>query len=177
VHALKSSSSENAESVAHAGAVSWTLAFVAAQRHRVDAWGRRSGGFGENLDAVFDGLDALRELSERQRTRFVVIIHPDPIQVDLRLRELVLRNPVARREDYDFEFPQRRLQSYCADRAIDCLDLLPVLRSPAMPGRLYRPDDTRYSEAGQSLVAGAVALFLREGRLVPPVENAKAPVG
>lgn len=68
--------------------------------------------------------------------------------------------------------PEQRFASYCAERHLPCLDLLPVLREHrAEPLYLDKTrgylDVWHYTSAGHALVGRAVAAFLEQQRLVP----------
>ena len=73
--------------------------------------------------------------------------------------------------DYPF-LPQTLLMRYCAERAFDCLDLLPLFRADVSkrPFQRYRSnylDIWHLSPEGHRIVAEEIAAYLTKHRLVP----------
>jgi hypothetical protein len=106
-----------------------------------------------------------------------MVIHPAQIQVDNELRKNVMTEFSRKEVDYDFELPQKVLASYCADRSIPCLDLLPAFRAAGEHTDLYLLRDRHYNANGNELAARKIAEFLRayvsaDGA---PRENAPVP--
>lgn len=65
------------------------------------------------------------------------------------------------------ELPQRRIMSFCGERGIPCLDLLPVLERSGDPASLYFIKDGHWTPRGHQAAAAAIDGWLREQRLVP----------
>lgn len=118
---------------------------------------------------------ALRDLAASRGAAFALVIIPSKEQVYPWL--LPPGSPA------DLEQPGRVFQSFCADNAIPCLDLLPVFRAKAdqTPRRwldpetdLYWRHDGHWNLKGNRLAGLAVARFLLSAGLVPPA-NATLP--
>jgi hypothetical protein len=90
----------------------------------------------------------------------VVMLIPDQYQIDDVLVDEVLRMAGTEREDYDLDWPQRRLVEALAPFGVEVLDLLPLFRAQAAPNRLYRPNDTHWNRAGNRIGASALARML-----------------
>jgi hypothetical protein len=105
---------------------------------------------------VTDLADEVRQA----RARFVVMVIPDQYQVDQTLVEEVLSATGTRREDYDFNRPQRVLGRTLEAAGIEVLDLLPIFRREASAEALYRPQDTHWNRRGNEIAAESLVDFL-----------------
>ena len=92
--------------------------------------------------------------------RCIVMVIPDQFQVDDALVEEVLEATGHRREDYDFDRPQRELVTALKSEGAEVLDLLPVFRRAADRGPLYRPRDTHWNRHGNVVAATALSRLL-----------------
>jgi len=108
--------------------------------------------------AVFQNILAfVKEIKERcddnGSTLFVVAI-PNKIQVE---NAEDLNNSI-----YDGAKPNRLILEYCEKIGLECLDLLPVLRSAHSEGKalLYFPIDRHLTPTGTGIVADAIVDFL-----------------
>ena len=81
-------------------------------------------------------------------------------EVDQTLVEEVLSANGTRREDYDFDRPQRALGRTLGSAGIEVLDLLPVFRRASVGDTPYRPQDTHWNRRGNELAATALAEVL-----------------
>ncbi len=97
------------------------------------------------MKRVFPILDSIRNVAVKGGARYAMVIHPDHTQVDESLRRELIKTFQIREADYDFDFPQKVLASYCAASGILCLDLLPALRARAKQGALYTVSDGHYN--------------------------------
>lgn len=91
---------------------------------------------------------------------YVMVIHPDQVQVEAGLRREVLRRYGLDAERYAFDLPQSFLGEFCASRHLACLDLLPLFRERS-GGSLYRLQDGHLNDRGNALAARAIERFLR----------------
>jgi len=112
--------------------------------------------------ALWDEAEGyLRRIDEICRTAgvpWLLVLIPDEMQVDSVVRSQVLARLAISRDDYDFDAPQRRLNSWAADQGVPVLDLLPIMRFQHRPAaRLYVPNDTHWSERGNITAGQAVA--------------------
>lgn len=139
--------------------------FLQVQFWRMGEWGRKGKGQ-KRIERILPILDEIRAVAEKGGARYVMVIHPDETQVDDQLRQEIIRTYDVDEEKYDFELPQKLLGAYCLDRGILCLDLLPLFRKREKKKELYQVRDTHYNEAGNTLAASAIAVFLRQNHLV-----------
>lgn len=109
--------------------------------------------FRELADRTIATITELAAEVDATGARFVVMLIPDQYQVDDELVDDVLRNGGGSRADYDFERPQRVLRDGLSAAGIETLDLLPIFRTAAGDGALYRPRDTHWNRRGNELAA------------------------
>lgn len=93
----------------------------------------------------------------------LIVLHPDELQMveeglHSQLRAM-LNIPL---EQFDLDKPQKRANAWARKTGMEIIDLLPVFRADADPGRLYLEKDTHYSAAGYELAAAAMLPILRE---------------
>lgn len=107
-------------------------------------------------------LDQIRDFSFRMGSDYVLVIHPDQLQVEDALFDQLIAFYNLNRDDYDLALPQRFLLDYCAQQQIRCIDLLPAFRAHGAQGGLYLPRDTHYSQAGNELAAEQILVELNQ---------------
>ncbi len=98
-------------------------------------------------------LDAIRAEVEAMESEYVMVIHPDELQVEEELRAQLETFYQVDLGQYDLDRPQAFLRSYCRERNIRCIDLLPALKAQGAKGGLYLPKNTHYNPAGHVVVA------------------------
>lgn len=108
---------------------------------------------------VTDLADEVRQTG----ARFVVMVIPDQYQVDQTLVEEVLSSTGSRREEYDFNRPQRVLGGTLESAGVEVLDLLEIFRRASSGDSLYRPQDTHWNRRGNEMAAESLADFLTTG--------------
>lgn len=123
------------------------------------------------MKRVFPILDSIRNVAVKGGARYAMVIHPDHTQVDESLRGELIKTFQIREADYDFDFPQKVLTSYCAASGILCLDLLPDLRARAKQGALYTVSDGHYNRNGNQLAADKIRQFLIDRDLVGNIRS------
>lgn len=106
-------------------------------------------------------LDQIRDFSARMGSDYVLVIHPDQLQVEDALFDQLITFYNLNRDDYDLALPQRFLLDYCAQEQIRCIDLLPAFRAHGAQGGLYLPRDTHYNQAGNRLAAEQILAELK----------------
>lgn len=109
-------------------------------------------------DAVLESLWRMEELTAAQGVRLAVVALPTAAQV-------YALEPSGR--NFDTALPQAYLQTFCRDRRIPYLDLLPLLRQQAAVSnrRLYLDRDIHLTEFGHSRVGELIASWF-ESRVV-----------
>jgi hypothetical protein len=88
---------------------------------------------------------------------YVLVVIPDQLQIEDRAQELVFRDPSLRREDYDFQLPQKLLQELARDEGVPWIDLYPEFRESGRSGGLYIFRNPHWTEAGNRLAGKVIA--------------------
>lgn len=105
-------------------------------------------------DAVTDTLSRMESLSSEHHARLAVVALPTAAQV-------YAQEPFG--GNYDTALPQAYLQSFCRERDIPYLDLLPLLRQQAAASnkRLYLNRDIHLTEFGHARVGELIAAWFQ----------------
>jgi len=99
-------------------------------------------------------LARIDEVCRASEVPWLLVLIPDEVQVDARVRSQVLAGLAVSAEDYDFDAPQVRLNRWAGAHEVPVLDLLAVLRHEHKPeARLYVANDTHWNKRG-NLAAG-----------------------
>jgi len=140
--------------------------FLKLQFRRMNRWASVKSKNVDRMKEVLTVVDQIRSLVENNGARYVMVIHPDQVQVDVELRKEILDAFGANEGEYDFDLPSKILLPYCDKRRIPCLDLGPTFRESGVKGNLYLLRDTHYNENGNKLAASTIAQFLRRKGLL-----------
>jgi lysophospholipase L1-like esterase len=114
-------------------------------------------------EAWRDTEAALRQLVATCRevgVPIVATIAPDEIQVDDALFERVVEASGERREDFDRDYPNRRLSALLASLDVPVLDLTPALRAAETLAPTYHQRGVHWNAHGNAAAADAVAGWL-----------------
>lgn len=127
------------------------------------------------LDRILDEsliyLEKIDALCKHGRSRMIVVLCPDEIQVSEPLQTAVIalmaRSPAA----FDFRQPNDCLMSRFSRSGITCIDLLDDFRTESRNLRLYRINDSHWNIAGNALAADILTRDLQ------PVMAFRLPTG
>lgn len=122
-------------------------------------------------DEAEEYLQAIDSACRLAGVPWLLVLIPDEVQVDSKVRSQVLEGLGLTPDQFDFDAPNNRLNSWAATNQVPVLDLLPVMRHEHMPGfRLYIPNDTHWSQRG-NLAAGMMVGWSIQDQLVPEPEE------
>lgn len=105
-------------------------------------------------------VNEIRAEAARIGSDYVMVIHPDQLQVEHEVILALEENYNLDLSRYDLALPQRFLIDHCAEYNIKCLDLLPIFKERSYP--LYLIRDTHYNDNGNRLAAEAIFDLLRD---------------
>jgi lysophospholipase L1-like esterase len=125
-----------------------------AQRGRVLARGR--AGYDKLAIHVLPELEKIKEICAANRSRLLVVLAPDEIQVNDDLKRSVMPNTT--RVDLFNQWIADALNQ----RNIPVIDLLPEFRERTRAERLYKPRNTHWNRAGNRLAAELLFKFVQE---------------
>jgi hypothetical protein len=134
--------------------------FLRIQRKRMAIFRREISDHDPIWAAVTSQLDLIRAESAAAGATYLMVIHPDQVQVEQTLRDELSTRFRIDPHDYDLSRPQRFLRSYCTTRRVPFIDLLPAFLDQGADGGLYLTDNTHYNDAGNRLAATEIARFL-----------------
>jgi hypothetical protein len=113
-------------------------------------------------------LQAIRDEAARIGSDYLMVIHPDQLQVEPEVVDALIEHYKLDLTGYDLELPQRFLMQECSTHGIHCVNLLPLFKGRAGP--LYLVRDTHYNHSGNRLAAEALYEKLSQTELfnTPP---------
>ena len=115
---------------------------------------RRRARFATHEAIVHESLIAMRDLLAERGILFVVVVHPDQVQIDPHLRDALVARRQMRRHLYDWTRPQRLVAEWCDEAAIECHDWQRSFQRAFytdMP--IYLPSDSHWDVEGNRLAA------------------------
>jgi hypothetical protein len=133
--------------------------------------------FSEAFDLAVGTLQEIRRVCDQHGVDLSVVLIPEEVQLDPTLQEsLIAGFAQYRRENTDFERPNRLLAQRLHELGFDVLDLYPRFAEKTNSQRLYKPRDTHWNIAGNRLAASEIAHHLVETRFNrPPSEQDAIP--
>lgn len=133
--------------------------FLRVERKRLEIFRADSSQEAQWRDALVV-LDAIRAEVEAMGSEYVMVIHPDQLQVEEDLLSQLEAFYQVDLNRYDLAKPQAFLRDYCQERNIRCIDLLPALKAQGAHGGLYLPKNTHYNPAGHIVAAEEIIRLL-----------------
>ncbi len=109
----------------------------------------------------FEVLEGLRRATQETGADFVLVMFPQRFQLQPRDWEVVCDRWSLDARDFDLTLPNRRIDAYCSEAGIRCLDLLPLMREKAGEHELYLPGgDMHFNSKGCRVAADITAAFV-----------------
>lgn len=93
---------------------------------------------------------------------FVVVLAPDELQVNLQLRDELMRRYGLDPSEYDFGQPQKLLMEYLRSQGVEVLDLLPDFVEAGKTSTLYLRNDSHWNQNGNALAAQEIWGYFSE---------------
>jgi hypothetical protein len=107
--------------------------------------------FIQDFDDAFSYLIKMKEICDSRKIKFLVVLIPDEMQVNLALQEKVLKAIQKTPQEIDFTLPNKLLAQKFKQNNIDYLDVLPVFAEEFPKKPLYRNNDSHWNIAGNKL--------------------------
>ncbi len=126
---------------------------------------------GQDTEALWGAtrrqVEALADLARREGVPLLVVVIPEPLQVDAQRWQAAMRPVASNGVVYRADWPNRRIVNLCRELNLSVLDLLPEL-APALSGEpLYIELDGHWTRRGNAVAAMAIHAYLRRQRLIP----------
>ena len=102
----------------------------------------------------------------QRKVALVIVIIPDQLQVDQKLRQTLLKKFNIPENSIDLYFPNRQLINYLEKRKVHYLDLTKPLQDAAKSKTLYLKRDTHWNYAGHELAGNIISDYLQKHHLV-----------
>jgi hypothetical protein len=128
-------------------------AYLNLEHDRSYIYLKENGGFELDFDATFRILQRIKTICDRKAIKLTIVIVPDELQVNIDLRERMLRRFKIPAESLDIELPNKRLATALQEQGIDYIDLLADFAAASSRERLYRPNDSHWNIRGNALAA------------------------
>jgi hypothetical protein len=135
-------------------------AYLSLERDRSYIYVKGNIDFERDFDEALSALQRIKAMCNRNGIKLSIVIIPDELQVDVDLKERVLREFKIAPESLDIELPNKRLVDALQRQGIDYLDLLPEFVAASSRERLYRPNDTHWNIRGNTLAAELITRHL-----------------
>ena len=133
--------------------------FRKLEKQRSFIFEKDNAEFETDLKYAMAPLLEINRLCQKRGTKFVVVIIPDELQVNPALRKTIVATLSDRK--FDFEQANRQLSSELAKNGISVLDLTPEFESSPQNQSLYKPLDSHWNIAGNTLAADKIFEFLK----------------
>jgi hypothetical protein len=112
--------------------------------------------FSIQLSAVLAALQQIQQMCKDRGMELLVVLAPAQAQVNPSLQWEIVRAYPGREADFDFLFPNRRLNAGLDRLGIRHVDLTGPFREAARARPLYLPRDTHWNIAGNRLAADLI---------------------
>jgi len=141
--------------------------FARVQRRALEGF-RDDDSTRARWERALEVIDTVRDEVSAQGGTYVMLIHPDRVQVETHRTRHMLRRYSLDPARYDLDLPQILIRRYCQQAEIVCVDLLPAFREQGSGGGLYRFRDTHYAPEGNALAAREAGAAIRQHGLLTP---------
>jgi hypothetical protein len=140
--------------------------FLSIERDRLNFFQKTSSP-AEKFRRTLDDLNQIRSEAKRLNAIYIMVIHPDQIQVDEHLFNEVIKKFNYNPAEFDLRLLQRLLIDHCNQTQTLCMDLFPIFKKAESEKSLYLLRNTHYNQEGNMLVADSIAKFLRDKQVFP----------
>lgn len=127
--------------------------YLSIERNRSEIFIHNSEAYGD-VDAVRGNILTMKKISEAIHAKFVVLVIPDEMQIDMNLFRKVASSSGRSSDAYDINHPQQLLKEYFEKNDIDYVDVLSSWKSSSASGSYYLVQDSHLNTDGNAEVAG-----------------------
>ena len=106
-----------------------------------------------SLPQIQQNISHMKELTEKARAHFLVLIIPEEMQVNRDLLHTIALKQNIPVDSFDVELPQRVLKQYFDQNHINYIDLLEMWKSDTSAMQYFQPQDTHLNTLGNQSVA------------------------
>jgi lysophospholipase L1-like esterase len=116
--------------------------------------------FESNIDFVFRSITEMNDLLKARNIKFMVAIYPDSMQVSPAQFDALVTKYGLKREDYDLNRAQDRLQAFLTSKQIPFVDFMERFKAEEQKRDLYLFNDPHWNKAGNQLAAEMLFQYL-----------------
>jgi hypothetical protein len=116
--------------------------------------------FESNIDFVFRSITEMNDLLKARNIKFMVAIYPDSMQVSPAQFDALVTKYGLKREDYDLNRAQDRLQAFLTSKQIPFVDFMERFKAEEQKRDLYLFNDPHWNKAGNELAAEILFQYL-----------------
>lgn len=135
-------------------------AYLTLERDHSYIYVKENRDFEHEFDEALSTLQRIKAICDSNGIKLSIVIIPDELQVNVDLRERVLREFKIAPELLDIELPNKRLVDALQKLGIDYLDLLPEFAAASSRERLYKPNHGHWNIRGNALAAELITRHL-----------------
>lgn len=106
-------------------------------------------------------LLAFRDVLAERNIPMLLVVIPDPVQLDGMLQKEYLASVGQGADRYDFQKPSRLLLAWCREQGIPTVELLPAFEAAEKPAGLYFQNDIHLTASGHRLAAQVIGPALQ----------------
>ena len=132
--------------------------FREVERNRLEICRFSNRSTRKTFDNFFLALEGFRSMLGN---RLLLVLIPDEFQVNDSLYQNLLASK-NHPEEYDRDYPQRKIEFFCRKSGIPVLDLLEPLRKSEQSGRNYHFQDTHWNARGNKIGGKSICNFILE---------------
>lgn len=116
---------------------------------------------------VLSQIEEMKKVCDENRIKFLVIFIPADMQVKPSLWQTLRLIFNLKEEDFDLLLPNRRLATFCEEKSIPFLDMLPELRERQTKGEYLYSKNRHWDAQGHLVVANTVLQKLKKEGFLP----------
>jgi hypothetical protein len=142
-------------------------AFLRIERARLDIFEKsQKEKFNKLWNRDSAVLSKIINWCNQRNVALVIVIIPDQLQIDQKLRQTLLKKFNLPENSIDLYYPNRLLINYLEERKVHYLDLTKPMQEAAKATTLYLIRDTHWNYAGHELAANMISDYLQKHYLL-----------
>lgn len=126
--------------------------YLDIEKDRSEIFIHDSGAY-DDVDVVRANILTMKKISDAVHAKFVVLVIPDEMQVDMSLLRKVASSSGRNIDAFDMDYPQRLLKEYFEKNDIDYIDMLSSWKASSASGSYYLVQDSHLNIEGNTAIA------------------------
>ncbi|PIQ75851.1 hypothetical protein COU78_01835 [Candidatus Peregrinibacteria bacterium CG10_big_fil_rev_8_21_14_0_10_49_24] len=135
--------------------------FLRIEREKMYLFEKEKQTYVNSLIAdILPALEQMKETADSAGALFAVVVMPEEMQVDAKVRAQVSGTRQRVSENYDFEWVQNTVVDLLRKQNIMAIDVLPALRTTAKTGAVYSNRNTHWNAEGNRIASQQITAQL-----------------